>query len=168
MQTARRGRQDTLNSEPPPETPTTASTRRTLTLEPNDARHLAILCGHLDCHLRQIEQRLGIRVSARGNQFLLEGPAASIDTAERLLTHLYAEVCQGVGLSPESLHLQLQQAGLENLAETHADAPVEALQIIRTKRTSVKPRGRNQQAYVRSIKHHDINFGIGPAGTGKT
>ena len=157
-----------MNNEPPPETQTTPSTRRTLTLEPNDARHLAILCGHLDGHLRQIEQRLGIRLSARGNQFVLEGPAASVVMAERLLVHLYADICQGVGLSPESLHLQLQQSGLENLADAPLEAPVEALQIIRTKRASIKARGRNQQSYVRSIKQQDINFGIGPAGTGKT
>jgi phosphate starvation-inducible PhoH-like protein len=157
-----------LNNEPPPQQPTQQSTQQSLTLEPNDARHLAMLCGHLDSHLRQIEQRLGIRISARGNQFMLNGPAVNVVTAERLLIHLYAEVCQGVGLSPESLHLQLQQAGLEHLVEADQDAPVEAIQIIRTKRTSIKPRGKNQQGYARAIKHSDINFGIGPAGTGKT
>jgi phosphate starvation-inducible PhoH-like protein len=74
-----------------------------------------------------------------------------------------------VGLSPESLHLQLQQVRMENLADMAGqDAPVEAIQIIRTKRASIKPRGKNQQAYVRTIKECDINFGIGPAGTGKT
>ena len=128
-----------------------------------------MLCGQLDSHLRQIEQRLGIRISARGNQFLLNGPAGGVRAAEQLLVHLYAEVCQGVALSPESLHLHLQQAGLEHLAETAAGgSPVEAIQVIRTKRGSIKPRGKNQQAYVRIIKQCDINFGIGPAGTGKT
>jgi phosphate starvation-inducible PhoH-like protein len=127
-----------------------------------------MLCGQLDCHLRQIEQRLGIRVSYRGNQFLLHGPAVNVSMGERLFVHLYAEVCQGVGLTPESLHLHLQQAGLEHLAESSEETSVEMIQIIRTKRTSVKPRGKNQQAYVRAIKHNDINFGIGPAGTGKT
>jgi phosphate starvation-inducible PhoH-like protein len=128
-----------------------------------------MLCGQLDSHLRQVEQRLGIRISARGNQFLLSGPAATVKAAEQLLIHLYAEVCQGVALSPESLHLHLQQAGLEHLAETAAgNSPVEAIRVIRTKRSSIKPRGKNQQAYVRVIKQCDINFGIGPAGTGKT
>nr|WP_243391664.1 PhoH family protein [Pseudohalioglobus lutimaris] len=141
----------------------------TLSLEPNDARHLAMLCGQLDTHLRQIEQRLGIHINNRGNQFQLSGPAVNIAAGKDLLIHLYAEVCQGVGLSPESLHLQLQQAGLEQLAEVgEGDAPVEAIQVIRTKRASVKPRGKNQQGYVRAIKLNDINFGIGPAGTGKT
>ena len=127
-----------------------------------------MLCGQLDAHLRQIEERLGVHIAARGNQFLISGPAVSVATAEKLLIHLYAEVCQGVGLSPESLHLQLQQSGLESLPEPDADAAVEAIQVIRTKRASIKPRGRNQQGYVRAIKHCDINFGVGPAGTGKT
>ena len=157
-----------MNSEPPPQQPTQQSTQQSITLEPNDARHLATLCGQLDGHLRQIEQRLGVRIGARGNQFALNGPAVNVATAERLLIHLYAEVCQGVGLSPESLHLQLQQAGLEHLADANQGSTVEAIQIIRTKRTSIKPRGKNQQGYVRAIQHNDINFGIGPAGTGKT
>jgi len=131
-------------------------------------RHLATLCGQFDSHLRQIEQRLGIKISARGNQFALSGPAVNVSAGEQLLIHLYAEVCQGVNLSPESLHLQLQQAGLENLVEAGPDNAVEALQLIRTKRASIKPRGKNQQNYVRAVKSCDINFGIGPAGTGKT
>jgi len=142
--------------------------QQNLTLEPDDARHLAMLCGHLDSHLRQIEQRLAVSISARGNKFQLSGPAANVTTAEQLLLHLYDEVCQGVGLSPESLHLHMQQAGLEHLVEASQDPAVQAIQIIRTKRASIKPRGKNQQAYVRTIKQHDINFGIGPAGTGKT
>ena len=157
-----------MNSKPPPQQPAVQSTQQSLTLEPNDARHLAMLCGHLDSHLRQVEQRLGISISARGNQFLLNGPAVNVATTERLLIHLYAEICQGVGLSPESLHLQLQQAGLEHLAEASPGAPMEAIPLIRTKRASIKPRGKNQQDYVHAIKHSDINFGIGPAGTGKT
>jgi phosphate starvation-inducible PhoH-like protein len=127
-----------------------------------------MLCGHLDSHLRQIEQRLGVSISARGNQFQLNGPAVNVATAEHLLVHLYAEICQGVGLSPESLHLQLQEAGLEHLVEAGQDPSIQPIQIIRTKRASIKPRGKNQQAYVRTIKKYDINFGIGPAGTGKT
>ncbi len=143
-----------------------SSHQATVTLEPNDTRHLALLCGQLDAHLRQIERSLEIEISPRGNQFLLTGPSANVAAVESLLRHLYSEVCQGVGLSPESLHLQLQHPG--HLDEGQHGSPIEAIQIIRTKRASVKPRGKNQQAYVRSIKHTDINFGIGPAGTGKT
>jgi len=128
-----------------------------------------MLCGQLDGHLRQIEQRLGLRISNRGNQFQIDGPAVNVAAAKELLILLYAEICQGVGLSPESLHLHLQEAGLEHLAELAGqEQPVESLQVIRTRRASVKPRGKNQQGYVRAIKQCDINFGIGPAGTGKT
>jgi phosphate starvation-inducible PhoH-like protein len=150
-----------LNSE-------SSSHQATLTLEPNDTRHLALLCGQLDAHLRQIESSLEIQISYRGNQFLLSGAEEGVGVGKNLLAHLYAEVCQGIGLSPESLHLQLQQPSLEHLGKGEHDALVEAIQVIRTKRSSVKPRGKNQQAYVRAIKHSDINFGIGPAGTGKT
>ncbi len=141
-------------------------------LEPNDSRHLAILCGQFDQHLKQIESRLGVRIQARGNEFSLLGDADPVTATGRLLTHLYQEICEGVGLSPESLHLQLHQAGLETLMGETTGVPGEGgignLAVIRTKRASVKPRGKNQQSYVRAIGRTDINFGIGPAGTGKT
>ena len=157
-----------MNSEPPPQPSPRQLTQQSLTLEPNDARHLAALCGHLDSHLRQIEQRLSVSIAARANELQISGPANSVTQARHLLTHLYEEVCQGVGLSPETLHLHLQEAGMEHLVESSEDSSVQPIQLIRTKRTSIKPRGKNQQAYVRSIKQHDINFGVGPAGTGKT
>ena len=68
---------------------------------------------------------------------------------------------------PQTLHLQLQQADMESQTERQ-EGQQESLGVIRTKRASVKPRGKNQQQYVRSINKRDINFGIGPAGTGKT
>ena len=146
-----------------------------LTLEPDDAKHLATLCGQFDAHLRQIEERIDVRINARGNRFFVSGEQESQQACVSLLEHLYAEICQGVTLTPESLHLQLQQSGLESLSENTDDSlgagaagTIESIQVIRTKRGSIKPRGRNQQAYVRSIQNCDINFGIGPAGTGKT
>ena len=174
---------NTDNPEPP-----SPEQARSLTLEPDDARHLATLCGQFDSHLRQIEDRLQLRIQARGNRFRLSGAADAVATGSALLTHLYREIRDGLSLSPETLHLRLQPSALESLLDADApaagtasdasgedrpagdpdDANVEALQVIRTRRGSVKPRGRNQQGYVRSIQHNDINFGIGPAGTGKT
>ncbi len=128
-----------MNSEPPPQPSSRQLLQKSLTLEPDNARHLAELCGHLDSHLHQIEQRLGVRISARGNQLRLSGPAVNVATAERLLLHLYAEVCQGVTLTPETLHLHLQQAGLEHLVELGEAEGVQPLQISRTKRATIKP-----------------------------
>jgi phosphate starvation-inducible protein PhoH and related proteins len=154
-----------LNSEPPSQ----PSTQQSLTLEPNDTRHLADLCGQLDSHLRQIEQHLAIQINARGNQFRLSGPAVNVAAGKQLLIHLYAEVCQGVNLTAETLHLQLVQTGSGHLASCQDSIQAaDAVQVIRTKRVAVKPRGENQQVYVSTIKQYDINFGIGPAGTGKT
>ncbi len=156
-----------MNSDEPP-------SQLSFELEPSDARHLATLCGQFDQHLKQIEERLDVTVRARGNSFTVSGNEQAVDVTAALLKDLYAEICTGITLSPESLHLQLQQAGLEALVEPGAenaeaaDSAVENIAVIRTKRGSVKPRGKNQQAYVRQIGRCDINFGIGPAGTGKT
>lgn len=137
------------------------------TLEPNDARHLATLCGQLDGHLRLIEARLGVIISNRSNHFTLKGSAGAVETCEALLKGLYRDIQQGITLSPETLHLHLQESALEARAENR-DADPQPLHIIRTKRASIKPRGKNQLDYVRAIERFDINFGIGPAGTGKT
>jgi phosphate starvation-inducible PhoH-like protein len=147
-----------------------ATSQLSFTLEPNDARHLAALCGQLDRHLRQLEERLGVVIRNRSNQFTVDGPTPQCHAAQALLKQLYDEVQRGIGLSPESIHLHLQQSDLENLIATQQnhDVDVEVIPVIRTKRASIKPRGKNQQGYVRAIGQHDINFGVGPAGTGKT
>ncbi len=146
-----------------------------LTLEPNDTRRLAVLCGQLDQHLRQIEERLGVQIHNRGNQFSLSGDSARTATAAQLLNQLYEEVVAGHELTPNHIHLALQATGqalplsapAENIEDID-DSTLSNLTLIRTKKCTVKPRGRNQQLYVRAVQTHDINFGIGPAGTGKT
>ena len=89
--------------------------------------------------------------------------------AATLLSSLYNDVTQGAQLSPETIHLRLQEADLEMLnSAQQVDTTQDAVGLIRTKRLSVRPRGQNQRQYVSAINQHDINFGIGPAGTGKT
>ena len=89
--------------------------------------------------------------------------------AATLLSSLYNDVTQGAQLSPETIHLRLQEADLEMLKSSQqVDTTQDAVGLIRTKRLSVRPRGQNQRQYVSAINQHDINFGIGPAGTGKT
>jgi phosphate starvation-inducible PhoH-like protein len=138
-----------------------------LELEPNDARQLANLCGQFDEHLRQIESRLGVEVHNRGHQFHIRG--ANAKACAKLLTHLYQEAGEGVELTPQLIHLNLQQSGIDMLPEpSKAESSVEPITLIHTKKATIKPRGKNQQGYVRAVMSHDINFGIGPAGTGKT
>lgn len=157
------------DSNSQPDTESSLASQLSFTLEPNDARHLASLCGQLDCHLRQIEERLRVRIRNRSNHFTVDGAPSAANATVALLNALYSDVKCGVGLNPESVHLHLQQADLEHLVHAHnTDADATPGVLIRTKRTSVKPRGNNQQGYVRAISRNDINFGIGPAGTGKT
>ncbi len=137
-----------------------------LTLEPDNPSDLANLCGQLDEHLRLIEKRLGIEIRNRGNDFQLVGDPATTQVVEDLLQRLYREARAGTELTPELVHLFLQQSGVEQLREENYQERQEL--HIRTKKVLIKPRGPNQQGYVEKIRTRDINFGIGPAGTGKT
>ena len=133
-------------------------------LEPADNQRLANLCGQFDEHLRQIERSLGVEINNRGNQFHVTGDDESMRAAESVLNDLYAESASET-LTPASVHLLLQGTGLVNVVQPKlVDEPT----IIRTKRGLIKPRTPNQELYVRAIHQNDINFGVGPAGTGKT
>jgi len=144
----------------------TANRIVTLNLEPNDPRRLANLCGQRDEHLKLVESRLGITLRNRGNIFQLAGPTPRVKAAANVLEHLYRET-EASDLEPDTVHLFLQESGLEALDEEEGGEPDDEV-LLRTPRTLIKPRGLNQQGYVQSIRAHDINFGIGPAGTGKT
>ncbi|WP_439859806.1 PhoH family protein [Pseudomonas sp. MBLB4136] len=131
-------------------------------LEPFEARRFANLCGQFDEHLRLIEQRLAIEIRNRGNQFELIGPAEQTAAAEQLLHRLYRET-KSTELSPDLVHLFLQESAMETVGDKS-----EVGVTLRTRKGSIRPRGANQQRYVKAILDNDINFGIGPAGTGKT
>lgn len=136
---------------------------RRFTLEPFEARRFANLCGQFDEHLRLIEQRLAIEIRNRGSQFELLGEPHHTQAAEQLLRRLYRET-HGADLSPDQIHLFLQESGMEALVDPRAEAGI----ALRTRKGLIRPRGANQQRYVKAILDNDINFGIGPAGTGKT
>ncbi len=138
----------------------------TLELEPADTLRLANLCGQFDGHLKQIESRLGIVLYCRGNLFTLEGEPDTVKAARKLLQNLY-QLSETEILSPELVNLHLQESGMDEL---QADGTLEhpADRGIRTKRGLIRGRGANQKQYIRHISGHPINFGVGPAGTGKT
>ena len=135
-----------------------------ITLEPDDTSQLANLCGPLDAHLRQIESRLGISIKNRGNAFHFSGDPAVIHIAGEVINRLYLEVGNGDVLTSEIVHLFLQESEIDSLLLHQEDLD----DLILIKRKSVKPRGINQIGYTRAIRANDINFGVGPAGTGKT
>jgi phosphate starvation-inducible PhoH-like protein len=136
-----------------------------LELIPADNARLNNLCGPFDQHLRLIERRLGVEISNRGASFRIIGEPAAAQAGGQVLRALYA-ASTDEALSPERVHLQLQQSGIEALT---ADSTAELPEIvIKTKRGLIKARGPMQQAYLHAMLQHDINFGVGPAGTGKT
>jgi phosphate starvation-inducible PhoH-like protein len=145
-----------------------SNAHRDFTLLPDDSERLANLAGPFDEHLRQIESRLGVEIANRANVFRVSGEIEAARAAEALLRSLYAET--GVeDFDPHKIHLRLNEANISRVAGEGAEADFAPQEIaIRVKRGVVRGRGANQARYLHAIATHDINFGVGPAGTGKT
>jgi phosphate starvation-inducible PhoH-like protein len=136
-----------------------------ITLEPADNDRLAELCGQFDDHLRQLEQRLGVEINSRGNRFRVIGDDGSVQQACEVLQGLYRATESGT-LTPEKIHLFLQEA--DGIAAVESEpVPLHNI-VIRTPGRTITPRGTNQTRYLQNIIKYDLNFGVGPAGTGKT
>ncbi len=136
---------------------------RDLSLAPADNVRLVELCGPLDSHLHQIETRLGVEVRRRGNRFQIIGLPAAAQRAESVLKELYARA-QREPVDSERVHIALQELGMDG---NESEAGGGELKV-NTARGAVRARGANQTEYLNNIRTHDLTFGIGPAGTGKT
>ncbi len=137
---------------------------RDVLLAPADNVRLVELCGPLDEHLHLIEARLGVEVRRRGNRFQIIGLPAAIKRAETVLQGLYTRA-QREPVDSERVHIALQELDMDGSAE--ADSDTDELRV-RTARGAVRARGANQTEYLNHVRSHDLTFGIGPAGTGKT
>ena len=165
---------------------------REFALEPADNARLASLCGPLDGNLRQVESRLGVQIRRRGHEFRIKGARAA--ATEAVLRELFAQT-RHQQLTPEQVHLCLVEHANERNArsngkghgesDSHAagqgGAEAEAAVAVALsghelqhegegggRRSMVRARGAHQREYLANIQHHDLSFGIGPAGTGKT
>ncbi len=142
------------------------STEIIFQLEPNDNDRLASLCGYLDENFRLIEKRINIEIRNLGHRFTLIGEQKNIQIGRDLLEALYQETASQKVLTVAQIHLTLQEHA--NLLKVTIEDNKQASRVIKTRRGVIKPRGKNQKQYVEAILNHDISFGIGPAGTGKT
>jgi len=143
---------------------------RDIVLEPADNNRLANLCGQFDEHLRQIERRLNVEIASRGNRFRVTGQPGAAQIGGDVLLSLF-QMTDNERLDPERVHILLQESEMNDgeLASVKSDAGAGEDDVaIQTQRKLIRPRGANQTAYVKSIRQHDLAFGIGPAGTGKT
>jgi phosphate starvation-inducible PhoH-like protein len=143
------------------------SQRLNLELEPADTERLANLCGQFDEHLKQIENRLQVDIFCRGNLFTVQGEPREARSASRLLKQLY-KLSDTELLTPELINLHLQESGMDEIADAEEMVDHSDEITIITKRGAVRGRGPNQKRYLRNIHKYAVNFGIGPAGTGKT
>ncbi|HEY6640634.1 PhoH family protein [Povalibacter sp.] len=140
---------------------------RDLAFEPVDNTRLANFVGPLDENLRHVEQRLGVQVRRRGGQVEVTGPAAAAATAQIVLRALF-DLSASESLTPDRVHLALQEAGMDTNAAVASSHPREDDLSIHTQRGGIRGRGPNQRQYLHNIHTSDLTFGIGPAGTGKT
>ena len=139
------------------------------TLSGADNRRLAHLCGPLDAHLRRIESTLGVVLTRRQHQFRIDGARAAVDRAIAVLDLLYAN--GQAPISEQTLDQLLKDEPLRPARQAAAaGAPVdaEAPVVLHTRHAELTGRTPNQLKYLRQMLAHDITFGIGPAGTGKT
>ncbi|MBK6673567.1 MAG: PhoH family protein [Proteobacteria bacterium] len=138
-------------------------------LDPVDNARLAALCGPLEQNLRLVEQRMGVEVRRRGNQFRVSGERSA--GAAQLLQDLFQMTSGGQHVDLPDVHLALREhAEPEEFSEVRA-APVVPLpgeDAARVPRGLIRARGDHQKGYLASIRAHDLTFGVGPAGTGKT
>lgn len=149
-----------------------------LLLKPESTIRLANLCGRLNEHIRQIEQRFSVKIQNRGNTFVVSGRSSLVKSASNTLKNLYTLTQTEPLLSPEMIHLSIQETiNQESETDQHSEQSdlnneqsqiTSAIHILKTPKCSIKPRGNHQNEYVHSVMQNDINFGIGPAGTGKT
>ena len=141
-----------------------------IVLEPADNSRLANLCGQFDEHLRQIERRLNVEIASRGNRFRVTGKPGAARAGTDVIRSLF-KMTDRERLDPERVHVCLQESVM-HAEDTEAPAAEiaddDAEFTIQTRKKLVRARGKNQKSYIRNIRRHDLAFGIGPAGTGKT
>lgn len=141
----------------------------TFRIEPDDTKRLANLCGQLDSHIKQIANHFKVKIYNRGARFQVEGNLDKAEAVKNLINRLYRETHNGTEITPDLIHLLLREAKSEyahnrkKSSKNHDEA-----NVIKTPRLMIQARGDHQQGYLKTIREHVLNFGIGPAGTGKT
>jgi phosphate starvation-inducible PhoH-like protein len=144
---------------------------RDIVLEPADNNRLANLCGQFDENLRHIERRLDVEIASRGNRFRVTGQPGAAQMGSHVLQSLF-QMTDSERIDAERVHMLLQESVMNDgeSASVESDSDVAGVEdvSIQTPEKLIRSRGSNQAAYMKSIDEHDLAFGIGPAGTGKT
>jgi len=137
---------------------------KAITVQFNDNMLLPLLLGDHDRHLVRIEQALGVRLSCRGNRVAIAGEAARVEAAQTALQGLWRRLERGESVGRPDVEAAIKMVEVE----TYPRLPLSDLPAIRTRKGAVGPRSAGQVGYMEALASHEMVFGVGPAGTGKT
>ena len=137
-------------------------------LDPDDQDRVNRLCGPTNSTLKQIEEALKIKISNRGSKFKVKGNTQNTLAAEIVLKGLYQRLEKKIDVPPEEIHLYLREVMNQNSSTVISGVTSDEKFTLKTPKTLVSPKGKNQQQYLDVISKKELVFGIGPAGTGKT
>ncbi len=140
---------------------------RAVTMQFDDNALLPLLLGDHDRHLARLEQGLGVRLACRGNRVSINGDPVKVEAAQAALGVLWGRLRNGQGVASGDVDAAIRMSNARS-AEADPRLPLSDLPAIRTRRGSVGPRTPGQAAYMDLLASHEMVFGIGPAGTGKT
>ena len=130
-----------------------------LELTPSDANVMVRFVGELNENLKFVEKNFNVKIFQNGNNLNIQGSNKDVGLSVDALKRLYEAAGKGIEITNEILHLCIQESD-ENITQKEIN--------IKTPKKSIIPRGENQKTYINNIQTNEINFGIGPAGTGKT
>ena len=128
-------------------------------LNPSDANVMVRFVGELNENLKFVEKTFNVKIFQNGNNLKIQGSQKDVNLSADALERLYEAAGQGIEITKETLHLYIQDS-------FQKDKSIET--VIKTPKKSIIPRGKNQRQYIENIFNYEVNFGIGPAGTGKT
>lgn len=134
---------------------------QSFSLAPADAQQIALLCGPLNSHLKLIESCLEVDLELQGDKCLITGEPAACERAKKVIEHLYKKAGNGEPLQPKDIQLLITSID-------YVDSEPKEIVKIKSLHGLIRPRSPHQQNYLDALQKYDVNFGIGPAGTGKT
>ena len=144
----------------------TQTALRNISLKPSNAERIALFVGELNGNLKLIEKSFSVKIFHKGNEVKITGNEKDIKHASDAILDLYNLTKKNIEISKEAVHLTIQSH--LNLSLSKKAEVIDSDIQIRTPKKIVRPRGGNQQSYIKNINKYEINFGIGDAGTGKT
>ena len=144
----------------------TQTALRNISLKPSNAERIALFVGELNGNLKLIEKSFSVKIFHKGDEVKITGNEKDIKHASDAILDLYNLTKKNIEISKEAVHLTIQSH--LNLSLSKKPEVIDTDIQIRTPKKIVRPRGGNQQGYIKNINKYEINFGIGDAGTGKT